>query len=100
METAWKITIRGAAFYEDEYEKSGGRWRIRRTGYRRTYEEILSFYYPGTELAKAPVTKVRVLLAEGVKTVRVTSDIPFRLQGARGAPIEVAAGTIAFGPAL
>lgn len=42
VETAWKITIRGAAFYEDEYEKSRGRWRIRRTGYRRTYEEIQS----------------------------------------------------------
>lgn len=41
VETAWDITIRGAAFYEDEYQKLGGEWRLRRTGYRRTYEEIL-----------------------------------------------------------
>jgi hypothetical protein len=40
VETAWQITIRGAAFYEDEYEKVDGRWRIKRTGYRRSYEEI------------------------------------------------------------
>ena len=42
VETAWQITIRGAAFYEDEYEKTGAGWRIRRTGYKRTYEEIQS----------------------------------------------------------
>jgi uncharacterized protein (TIGR02246 family) len=40
VETKWEITIRGAAFYRDEYVKEGGRWRIRRTGYLRTYEEI------------------------------------------------------------
>jgi hypothetical protein len=40
VETMWQITIRGAAFYEDEYLKEDGRWRISRTGYKRTYEEI------------------------------------------------------------
>ncbi len=40
VETKWGITIRGAAFYRDEYVKEQGRWRIRRTGYLRTYEEI------------------------------------------------------------
>ena len=34
------ITIRGAAFYADEYVKLGAAWRIRHTGYKRTYEEI------------------------------------------------------------
>ncbi len=38
--TDWELTVRGAAFYEDEYAKRGGRWWITRTGYRRTYEEI------------------------------------------------------------
>lgn len=66
----------------------------------RSYEEILAFYYPGTELAKAPVTRVRVLLAEGVKAVRVSSDIPFRVQGAKGTALVVDPGTITFGPAL
>lgn len=34
------VVIRGAAFYEDEYVKRDGEWRISRTGYRRTFEEI------------------------------------------------------------
>jgi uncharacterized protein (TIGR02246 family) len=34
------VTIRGAAFYVDEYVKQDGAWRIRHTGYRRTYEEM------------------------------------------------------------
>lgn len=40
IEEKWGVTIRGAAFYQDEYRKEDGRWRIVRTGYRRTYEEI------------------------------------------------------------
>lgn len=32
-------TLRGAAFYADEYEKRDGRWLIRHTGYTRIYEE-------------------------------------------------------------
>lgn len=35
---AFDTMIFGGAFYEDEYERDGGRWRISRTGYRRTYE--------------------------------------------------------------
>ena len=40
VETKWQITIRGAAFYSDEYVKRDGVWRILHTGYKRTYEEI------------------------------------------------------------
>jgi len=40
VETAFGITIQGAAFYEDEYRKVDGQWRIARTGYKRTYEEL------------------------------------------------------------
>ena len=36
------VTIRGAAFYSDEYVKVDGQWRIKHTGYKRTYEEIQS----------------------------------------------------------
>jgi hypothetical protein len=42
IDTEHEITIRGAAFYRDEYVRIGGRWKIRSTGYRRTYEEIQS----------------------------------------------------------
>ena len=34
------ITIHGAAFYRDEYVKVGGEWKIRHTGYERTFEEM------------------------------------------------------------
>ena len=40
IDTRFEITIRGAAFYEDEYVKLDGEWKIRHTGYRRTYEEM------------------------------------------------------------
>jgi hypothetical protein len=35
-----QLTIRGAAFYRDEYVKQNGQWRFRSTGYQRTYEEM------------------------------------------------------------
>ncbi|HVA74395.1 MAG TPA: nuclear transport factor 2 family protein [Acidimicrobiales bacterium] len=38
---ASNLMIRGAAYYEDELVKLDGEWRIRRTGYRRLYEESL-----------------------------------------------------------
>lgn len=34
--------LRGAAYYEDEMVKQDGHWRIRRTGYRRLYEETVN----------------------------------------------------------
>jgi uncharacterized protein (TIGR02246 family) len=34
------FSLRGAAFYTDAYAKVDGAWRIARTSYRRTYEEI------------------------------------------------------------
>lgn len=42
IETRFDIIIRGAAFYEDAYVKDGDAWRIRHTGYKRVYEEMLS----------------------------------------------------------
>lgn len=34
------VTIHGASFYEDVYRRVDGEWKIARTGYKRTYEEI------------------------------------------------------------
>ena len=38
--TDFELTIRGCSFYDDEYVKQDGAWRIRRTGYKRVFEEI------------------------------------------------------------
>lgn len=34
------MTVRGAAFYADEYVKVDGEWKIRATGYKRVFEEV------------------------------------------------------------
>jgi hypothetical protein len=46
------LTIEGAAFYEDRYQKVDGTWLITHTGYRRTYEVI----YPQSSVAGHRVT--------------------------------------------
>jgi hypothetical protein len=35
------LTVRGAAYYTDEYVRSDGAWRLRHTGYKRVYEELV-----------------------------------------------------------
>lgn len=40
IDTERGITIHGAAFYTDNYVKSGSQWRIEKTGYERTFEEV------------------------------------------------------------
>jgi len=40
IETYTNTIIRGAAFYRDEYVKTGGQWKIMSTGYQRLYEEM------------------------------------------------------------
>jgi hypothetical protein len=41
--TEHRVVVKGAAFYQDRYERGGdGRWRIAHTGYVRTYEAMLS----------------------------------------------------------
>jgi len=40
LQLEFGVDIRGAAFYEDTYVKVEGQWRIKSTGYKRTYEEL------------------------------------------------------------
>jgi SnoaL-like domain len=42
--TEYRIVIKGAAFYQDRYERGAddGRWRIAHTGYVRIFEVMLS----------------------------------------------------------
>jgi hypothetical protein len=42
--TEHRVLIKGAAFYEDTYERGAdGKWRISHTGYQRIYETMNSF---------------------------------------------------------
>jgi hypothetical protein len=38
---AANLTLRGAAYYNDELVKVDGEWKISHTGYRRLYEETM-----------------------------------------------------------
>jgi len=65
-----------------------------------TYDQILAHYYPGTTLGPAPVTKIRVLLTEGKKSLKLSSTTPWRVLDGTGTRHELAPGTIALGPGL
>lgn len=65
-----------------------------------TYDRILAHYYKGTTLGAAPVARMRVLLAEGLRRVTVGSPVPFRVKDGVGALYDLAAGSYAFGPGL
>jgi stage II sporulation protein D len=66
----------------------------------RSYRDILSFYYPGTELGKAPVSKVRVLIADARPRVKIASTVPFTVTDATGTVTPLPAGEIVLGPGL
>jgi len=64
------------------------------------YAKIVLHYFPGTELGVAPVSRVRVLLTSGAKTLKLGSAQDFRVRDAAGAVHDVAAGTYTLTPAL
>ena len=49
-----------------------------------SHKRILAYYYRGTELRILPARPVRVLLAEGLPAVKISSSKPFRVVDARG----------------
>jgi stage II sporulation protein D len=65
-----------------------------------TYPKIVTHYYPGTELGPAPISRVRVLLASGAKSLKLGSAQDFRVRDATGVVHNVVAGTYTLGPAL
>jgi stage II sporulation protein D len=65
-----------------------------------TYDRILAYYYPGTELQQAKVAKVRVLLAENAKALAVSSTAPFRVRDAAATTYDLPAGELKIGPDL
>jgi stage II sporulation protein D len=66
----------------------------------RSYRDILSWYYRGTAIGEAQVSRVRVLLAEGSSALEISSATAFRVRDASGATRDVPAGTLALGPKL
>ena len=64
------------------------------------YGAILAHYYRGTTLGRAPVARVRVLLADGRKSVVIGSTAPFTVRDALGETHELTARRVTFGPGL
>jgi stage II sporulation protein D len=64
------------------------------------YTKIVAHYFQGTTLGPAPVTKVRVLLASGLSTLKLTSTDDFTVKAADGAAHTVTAGTYTLTPKL
>jgi len=64
-----------------------------------TYDRILKHYYTGTTIGKAPMTRVRVLLADKAKQVTIASKLPFQVVDATGSKHALDAGSYKIGPA-
>jgi stage II sporulation protein D len=65
-----------------------------------TFDEILAHYYQGTTLGPAPVSRVRVLLAQGRQRVTIVSDESFRVRDGLGVTHDLESGAYTFGPGL
>jgi stage II sporulation protein D len=64
------------------------------------HRRILAHYYRGTAIGRAPVAKVRVLLATGKSTLKIASSAPFRVRDAAGRTKRLARGQHVLGPGL
>jgi SpoIID/LytB domain protein len=65
-----------------------------------TYDQILAAYYPGTTLGQTTETSIRVLLADGRKTLAISSDQPVAVEDGNGVEHTLAAGKTTLTPAL
>jgi stage II sporulation protein D len=66
----------------------------------RSHAWILEHYYPGTTLGRAPVTAVRVLLADDRRSLTVGSDAPFSVTDAAGRRFELPRGSVGLDASL
>src|SRR5215218_4622171 len=57
-----------------------------------SYRRIVGHYFRGTQLGRAPTSRVRVLLADGRTGVRIGSTQPFRVRGGQGGVHDVEPG--------
>ncbi|HEX5247988.1 MAG TPA: SpoIID/LytB domain-containing protein [Gaiellaceae bacterium] len=75
-----------------------GAWGYALHGYG--YQQILSHYYPGTTLGSTTATQIRVLLADGRKTLKLSSTAPFTVTDGNGVSHTLPAGSVSFGTGL
>jgi stage II sporulation protein D len=66
----------------------------------RSYEQILSYYYSGTQIGKAGRKELRVLLGEGRRAVTITSTVPFTARDATGQTFTLPKGALTVRPDL
>ena len=64
------------------------------------YEKIVLHYFTGTELGDAPVSRVRVLLTSGVKTLTINSTVDFKVRDGSGVVHTLSAGAYPLTTAL
>jgi stage II sporulation protein D len=65
-----------------------------------TFQQILAHYYPGTNLGPAPVSTIRVLLADRKQTLTISSASPFTIRDAASATVHADAGSVRLTPRL
>src|SRR3954447_6008641 len=65
-----------------------------------TYDQMIAHYFPGTQLGRAPIARVRVLLSSGAAKLKVGSASDFTVRDAAGETHDVAAGTYTLTTAL
>src|SRR5207248_7200961 len=81
--TSTTFVIRGHGYGHGVGMGQWGAYGMAKAG--ASYDRILSFYYPGTQLGQSPVKTVRVLLADTSGKVTITSTAPFKVKDAAGA---------------
>jgi stage II sporulation protein D len=75
-----------------------GAWGYALHGY--TYQQILAHYYPGTTIGSAQTNLVRVLLADGKKTLKLSCTVPFSVTDGNGNTVQLPAGPLTLTPKL
>ena len=75
-----------------------GAWGYALHGY--DYQEILAHYYPGTTIGTTQTSLVRVLLADGKKTLKLSCTVPFTVTDGNGVTHALPAGPVSFGTSL
>jgi SpoIID/LytB domain protein len=66
----------------------------------RTYDQILSYYYTGTQIGKVGRKELRVLLGEGRRAVTISSSVPFTAVDATGETFTLPKGVLTIRPDL